>query len=75
MSFAFLPLKDGDMSSAHVGAFAQRVTRAIVQREIAVAHEEVDFRSMKVVVCPRLYAAVNFPSFPASSCLVLKPKK
>jgi hypothetical protein len=36
------------MSSARVGAFAQRVARTIVQREVAVAHEGVDFWNMKV---------------------------
>jgi len=42
--------KSGDISSARVGAFAQRVARAIVQREIAVAHEGVDFHKMKLVL-------------------------
>jgi hypothetical protein len=40
--------KSGDILSARVGAFAQRVARTIVQREVAVAHEGVDFRNMKV---------------------------
>ena len=42
--------KSGDMSAARVGAFAQRIARTIVQLEIAVAHEGVDFQNMKVVV-------------------------
>jgi hypothetical protein len=40
--------KSGDMSSARVDAFVQCVARIIVQREVAVAHEGVDFRNMKV---------------------------
>jgi len=35
----------------------------IVQREVAVAHEAVDFQNMNVVVHPLLYTTVNF-SFP-----------
>jgi hypothetical protein len=63
------------MSSARVGAFAQRVARAIVLREVAVAHEGVDFHNMKVgntiplVSIPRLTFLL-----PSSSCLVLRPK-
>ena len=38
------------MSSARVGTFAQRIARTIVQLEVAVAHEGVDFQNMKVVV-------------------------
>ena len=53
MFFVFLRSKSGDMSSARVGAFAQRVARTIVQREVAVAHEGVDFQNMKVVLLPR----------------------
>jgi hypothetical protein len=64
MFFVFLLSKSGDMSSARVGAFAQRVARTIVQREVAVAHEGVDSQNMKVVVPPRLSTAVNFSSFP-----------
>jgi hypothetical protein len=48
MFFAFIHSKSGDMSSARVGAFAQHVSRTIVQREVAVAHEGVDFQNMKV---------------------------
>ena len=40
------------MSSARVGAFAQRVARAIVQREVAVSHEGVDFHNMKAGSSP-----------------------
>ncbi|KAN0106992.1 hypothetical protein V8E52_010594 [Russula decolorans] len=43
-------LASGDMSSARVGAFAQRVARTIVQREVAVAHEGVDSQNMKLVL-------------------------
>ena len=74
MFLVFLRSKSGDMSSARVGAFAQRVARTITQREVAVAHEGVDFQNMKVVVLPRLFTAVNFSSFSSSSCLVLRPK-
>jgi hypothetical protein len=37
------------VSSARIGAFAQRVARIIVQREVAVAHEGGDFKNMKVL--------------------------
>jgi hypothetical protein len=74
MFLVFLRSKSGDMSSARVGAFAQRVTRTIIQREVAVAHEGVDFHNMKVVVFPRPSTAVNLSSFSSSSCLVLRPK-
>jgi hypothetical protein len=40
------------MSSARVGAFAQHVARAIVQREVAVAHKGDNFQNMKVLVPP-----------------------
>ncbi|KAF8482481.1 hypothetical protein DFH94DRAFT_680553 [Russula ochroleuca] len=43
-------LANGDMSSARVGAFAQRVARTIVQREVAVTHEGDDFKNMKLVL-------------------------
>jgi len=36
------------MSPARLGAFAQRIARTIVQREVAIAHEGDDFRHMKV---------------------------
>jgi hypothetical protein len=55
MLFVFLCPKSGDISSARVGAFAQRVARTIVQREVAIAHEGVDFQNMKVVVLPSLH--------------------
>ena len=61
MFFVFLRSKSGDMSSVRVGAFAQRVARTIVQREVAVAYEGVDFQNMKVEFPPRLYTAVDFP--------------
>jgi hypothetical protein len=48
MFFVFMRSKSGDMSSARVGAFAQRVSRTIVQREVAVAHEGANFQNMKV---------------------------
>jgi len=57
--FVFLRLKSGDMSSARVGAFAQRVARAIVQREVTVAHEGTSLQNIKVIVSPRLYTTVN----------------
>jgi len=38
------------MSSARVGAFAQRVARTIMQREIAISNGGDDFRNMKVRV-------------------------
>ena len=38
------------MSPARLGAFAQRIARTIVQREVAIAHEGDDFRHMKVLV-------------------------
>lgn len=68
--------KSGDMSSARVGAFAQRVARAIVQREVAVSHEGVDFHNMKAGSSSPLVSntAINFSSFPSSSCLVHRPK-
>jgi hypothetical protein len=67
MFFVFLRSESGDMSSA-------RVARTIVPREVAVAHEGVDFKNMKVVVLPRrLDTAANF-LFPSSLCLVLRPK-
>ena len=72
--FEFLRSKSGDISSARVGAFAQRVARAIVQREVAVANEGIDFQNMKVVVHPHLYIAVNVSTFSSSSCLVLRQK-
>lgn len=43
-------LASGDMSPARLGAFAQRIARTIVQREVAIAHEGVDFRHMKLVL-------------------------
>ncbi|KAI0279532.1 hypothetical protein BGY98DRAFT_1186011 [Russula aff. rugulosa BPL654] len=43
-------LASGDMSSARIGAFAQRIARTIVQLEVAVAHEGVDFQNMKLVL-------------------------
>ncbi|KAI0291093.1 hypothetical protein BC826DRAFT_970085 [Russula brevipes] len=43
-------LARGDMSSTRLGAFAQRVARTIVQREVAIAHEGGDFRNMKLVL-------------------------
>ncbi|KAH9993487.1 hypothetical protein BJV74DRAFT_367461 [Russula compacta] len=43
-------LADGDMSSARLGAFAQRVARAIAQGEVAVAHEGDNFRNMKLML-------------------------
>jgi hypothetical protein len=61
MFLVFLRSKSGDMSSSRVGAFAQRVARTIVQREVAVAQ---DSRNMKVAVPPRLSTPVNF-SFPS----------
>jgi hypothetical protein len=48
MFFVFLRSKSGDMSSARVGAFAQRIARTIVQREVAVTYEAVDFQNVKV---------------------------
>lgn len=36
------------MSSARLGAFAQRLARAISQGEVAVAHEGDNFRNIKV---------------------------
>lgn len=65
--FVFLLSKSGDMSSARVGAFAQRIARTIVQLEVAVAHEGVDFQNMKVTAPPRLHTAVNF-----SFCLLAR---
>jgi hypothetical protein len=47
--------------------FAQRMARTIVQLEVAVAHEGVDFQNMKVIVLPRLYTAINF-----SFCLLAR---
>ena len=47
----------------HECAFALRAARTIVQREVAVAHEGVDFQNMKVVVLPRFCTAIDF-SFP-----------
>jgi len=38
------------MSPARLGAFAQRIARTIVQREVAIAHEGDDLRHMKVLV-------------------------
>ena len=49
------------MSSVRVGAFAQRVSRTIVQREVAVTHEGVNSQNMKVEVLPCFYTEVNFP--------------
>ncbi|KAH9963783.1 hypothetical protein BC827DRAFT_88648 [Russula dissimulans] len=43
-------LASGDISSARVAAFAQRVSRTIIQREIAVSNEGDDFRNMKLVL-------------------------
>jgi hypothetical protein len=42
------------MSTARVGAFAQRVASTIVQREVTVAHEGDDSKNMKVLVFPLL---------------------
>jgi hypothetical protein len=36
------------MSPARLDAFAQRIARTIVQREVAIAREGDDFRNMKV---------------------------
>ena len=38
------------MSPARLGAFSQRIARAIVQREVALAHEGDDFHTLKVLV-------------------------
>ena len=74
MFLVFLLPKSGDMSSARIGAFAQRIARTIVQLEVAVAHEGVDFQNMKVAtVLPRLYT-VNF-SFPFQLVLGTQTKK
>ncbi len=56
------------MSSARVGAFAQRVARTIVQHEVTVAQEGDD---MKVAVFPRLHLGILVVnvSFPSSLCL------
>jgi hypothetical protein len=54
MFLVFLLPKSGDMSSARIGAFAQRIARTIVQLEVAVTHEGVDFQNMKVIVLPCL---------------------
>jgi len=43
-------LASGDMSSARLGAFAQRIARTIVQREVAIAHEGEDFHNMRLVL-------------------------
>ena len=51
------------MSSSLVGASAQRMACTTIQREVAVAHEGVDFQNIKVVILARLYTPVNF-SFP-----------
>jgi hypothetical protein len=74
MFFIFLHLKSGDMPSACIDTFAQSIARTIVQFEVAVAHEGVDFQSMKVVVLPCLYTLVNF-SFPFQLVLGTQTKK
>lgn len=74
MFFLFLGLKSGDISSARVSTFAQRIALAIVQREVAIAHETVDSQNMRVVVYPRLYTMVNF-SFPFWPVLGTQAKK
>jgi hypothetical protein len=38
------------MSPARLGAFAQRIASTIVQREVAIAHDGDNFRTMKVLV-------------------------
>lgn len=65
------------MSSARVEAFAQRVARTIVQREVAVAHEGDDFQNMNVLVSLLLYTWVFVHQhyfFPFSSCLGHTPR-
>ena len=74
-------LKSGDMSSARLGAFAQRIAGTIVQREVAIAHEGDDFRNMRVLVlivyASRFWLLTNASPFLflfISSCLGLKPR-
>ena len=48
------------MSPARLDAFAQRIARTIVQREVAIAREGDDFRNMKVR-CRQLLILDLFP--------------
>jgi hypothetical protein len=64
MFFAFLHSKSGYMSSTHVGAFAQRVSRMILQREVAVAltcaRGSRFSEYQKEVALRRLYTTIKF---------------
>ena len=59
------------MSPARLGAFAQRIASTIVQREVAIAHDGDNFRTMKVlvlVVSAFGFWLLTFPiAFPSSA--------
>ncbi|KAH9060323.1 hypothetical protein EDB83DRAFT_2520321 [Lactarius deliciosus] len=53
-------LAKSDMSPARVAVFAQRVAHTIVEREIAITHED-DFRDMKLVLGTRSKKPLHIP--------------